>query len=161
MAMTAQQFAALIDEYSAVLVLSARSWCATPEDAVQDAFCRLAAQRTPPDDPAAWLFTAVKNAAVDRGRSESRRKRREQIAARPQAWFYEPAVDNLDAEAAVAALESLPVELREAIIARLWGGLTFEQIAAAYGCSLTTAHRRYEAGIAALREALGEPCPTT
>jgi DNA-directed RNA polymerase specialized sigma24 family protein len=45
------------------------------------------------------------------------------------------------------------------IVARLWGGMTLEQVAAVAGCSLTTAHRRFEAGIAALRERLGVTCP--
>jgi RNA polymerase sigma-70 factor (ECF subfamily) len=60
----------------------------------------------------------------------------------------------------VAALERLPAELREVIVARLWGGLTFDQIAAVFGCSASSAFRRFEAGIAALREVLGVPCPT-
>ena len=34
-----------------------------------------------------------------------------------------------------------------------------EQVAGVAGCSLTTAHRRFEAGIAALRERLGVTCP--
>ena len=33
-----------------------------------------------------------------------------------------------------------------------------EQVASVTGCSLTTAHRRFEAGIAALRERLGVSC---
>lgn len=46
------------------------------------------------------------------------------------------------------------------IVARLWGGRTLDQIAAAAGYSVSTAFRRYEAGLAALRERLGAPCPT-
>ncbi len=68
-------------------------------------------------------------------------------------------MDGLDAGAAVAALEALPAELRELIVARLWGGMALEQVAGVAGCSLTTAHRRFEAGIAALRERLGVTCP--
>ena len=74
-------------------------------------------------------------------------------------WFVEDEVGGLDAGAAVAALERLPQEQREAIVARLWGGLGFEQIAAVAGCSASTAFRRYTAGIEALRQLLGEPCP--
>ena len=43
---------------------------------------------------------------------------------------------------------------REAIVARLWGGLTFEEVARLQGCSLTTAHRRYQAGLARLHARL-------
>jgi RNA polymerase sigma-70 factor (ECF subfamily) len=47
------------------------------------------------------------------------------------------------------------------IVARLWGGLTFEQFGQVAGCSASSAHRRFEAGIEALRKKLGEPCPKT
>ena len=97
--------------------------------------------------------------AVDLGRSTRRRLNREAATARPERWFAEAEVDGLDAEAAVAALESLPAEQREAIVGRLWGGMTLEQLADVAGCSITTAHRRFEAGIQSLRERLGVTCP--
>jgi RNA polymerase sigma-70 factor (ECF subfamily) len=53
--MTPRRLAELIDAHAPALVLYARQWCAAPEDAVQAAFCKLAAQRSPPDDEAAWL----------------------------------------------------------------------------------------------------------
>jgi RNA polymerase sigma-70 factor (ECF subfamily) len=139
------------------LVLFARQWCDCPEDVVQDAFCKLVGVRAPPTDPAAWLFRVVRNAAIDAGRVTRRRARREQSAARPEPWFAETEGEGLDA--AVAALEALPPDQREVIVARLWGGLTLEQVAAAAGCSVSTAHRRYEAGIQALRERLSVTCP--
>lgn len=152
--MSPRQLGDLIDRLGPALVLFARQWAAAPEDVVQDAFLKLVEQRRPPADPAAWLFAVVRNRATDRARADRRRVRREQ-AARPDRWFVEPEIDGLDAAAAVAALERLPVELRETIVARLWGGLTFDQIAAVSGCSASSAFRRYEAGIAALRETLG------
>ena len=156
--MTARPLAALIDAHAAGLVLFARQWCAAPEDAVQDAFCKLVALRTAPDDPAAWLYRAVRNAAIDAGRSEQRRRRREAAVARPDRWFAEREADGLDAVQAVDAMKALPAGQREVIVARLWGGLTLEQIAGVAGCSVSTAHRRFEAGVAALRERLGVPC---
>ncbi len=158
--MTARQFADLVDAHAAALVLFARQWCAAPEDVVQDALCKLAEQPATPADPVAWLYRVVRNRAIDTGRSDRRRQRREAAASRPVHWFAEPAVDGLDAGAAVAALEGLPAEQREVIVARLWGGMTLEQAAAVAGCSVSSAHRRFEAGIAALRQKLGVPCPT-
>ena len=156
--MTPRVLADLIAHHAAALVLFARQWCDCPEDAVQEAFCNLA--RTPrPDDPVAWLYRVVRNAAVDAGRSARQRARRERVAARPVLWFAETDIDGLDAGAAVAALEALAPGPREVIVARLWGGLTLEQAGVAAGCSVSTAHRRYEAGIAALRERLGAACP--
>ena len=156
--MTARALADLIAAHAAVLVLFARQWSDSPEDAVQEAFCKLASASAP-DDPVAWLYRVVRNAAIDAGRSARRRIERERAAARSVRWFLEPAIDGLDAQTAVIALESLAPDLREVIVARLWGGLTLDQIAAAAGCSVSTAHRRYEAGIAALRERLGVKCP--
>jgi RNA polymerase sigma-70 factor (ECF subfamily) len=158
--MTARPLAELIDRHAAALVLYARQWCGTPEDVVQEAFCKYVTLPAEPTDPAAWLFRVVRNAAMDAGKAARRRRHREERVARVE-WFAEAEVDGLDAGAAVAALASLAPDQREVIVARLWGGLKFEQIAEAAGCSVSSAHRRYEAGIAALRERLGVACPKT
>ena len=158
--MTPWHLGELIDRHGPALVLYARQWCAAPEDVVQDAFLKLIGQHRPPDDPAAWLFRVVRNAGAGRGQGRPPAAEARAVVARADHWFVEPDIDGLDAEKAVGALERLPAELRETIVARLWGGLTFEQIADVSGCSASSAFRRYEAGIAALREILGVPCPT-
>src|SRR5207302_9661429 len=94
----------LVDEHAAALELYARQWCAAPEDVVQDAFLKLVAERQPPREVVPWLYRVVRNGAIDVGKTARRRARREQIAARPERWFVEPAVDGLDAATAVAAL---------------------------------------------------------
>lgn len=157
--MTARQTTDLIVAHAAALVLFARQWCDCPEDAVQDAFCKLVQLHTPLTDPVAWLFKVVRTTAIDLGRLARRRQNREAAIARPEQWFAEAEIDGLDAESAVAALKSLPVEQREAIVGRLWGGMTLEQIADVADCSIATAYRRFEAGIQALRERLGVTCP--
>lgn len=159
--MTARDLADLIDRHSPALVLFARQRCDTPEDVVQDAFCALAALGTRPHDPAAWLFRTVRNRSLDVGKAERRRRKREAAVGESLPWFVEPRANGPDAADAVAALRSLPDDQREVIVLRVWSELTLEQVAAAVGCSVSTAHRRYEAGLAALRERLGESCPTT
>ena len=67
----------------------------------------------------------------------------------------------MDARAAAEALGELPLEQREVLVARLWGGLNFNEIGELVGCSSSAAHRRYAAGLAALRERLGVACPKT
>jgi RNA polymerase sigma factor (sigma-70 family) len=156
--MTASETADLIAAHAAALTLFARQWCNCPEDAVQDAFCKLVRLPTPPNDAHAWLFRVVRTTAIDLGRSAQRRHSREAAIARPESWFVETEVDGLDAEAAISALESLPAEQRELIVSRLWGGMTLDQLADVAGCSTSTAFRRYEAGIQALRERLGVTC---
>lgn len=157
--MTARELAELIDRHSPALVLFARQRCDTPEDVVQEAFCALAASRTRPDDPAAWLFRTVRNKSLDAGKADRRRKKREAAVSGSAVWFVEPRANGLEAAEAVSALQSLADDLREVIVLRLWSNLTLEQIAVAVGCSVSTAFRRYESGLALLRQALGESCP--
>jgi RNA polymerase sigma-70 factor (ECF subfamily) len=150
----------LVDEHAAALVLYARQWCSAPDDVVQEAFMKLVSQRGPPAHPVAWLYKVVRNAARSAARSAQRRQRREaEAGTRVPAWFVPTEGAGLDAETATAALQVLPDEQREAIVAHLWGGLTFEQIADVMDTSSSTAHRWYLAGLSALRERLGVPCP--
>jgi RNA polymerase sigma-70 factor (ECF subfamily) len=70
----------------------------------------------------------------------------------------------LDIEAATTALQALPLELREIVVAHLWGGLSFEQIGELAGVSASTAHRHYTAALQVLRRKLRVTChdqPTT
>ena len=148
-----------MDAHAAPLVLYARQWCNSPEDVVQDAFLKLVRQGRPPEDVVAWLYRVVRNGGLDAAKIARHRQRRESSAARPARWFVEPEVDGLDAETAVAALQRLRAEQREVIVARHWGGLSFEQIAEVVGCSASTAFRRYTAGVEVLRKQLGVTCP--
>jgi RNA polymerase sigma-70 factor (ECF subfamily) len=157
--MDAQRLARLIDAHAAALVLYARQWCAAPEDVVQEAFIKLAAQRPAPANLAAWLYRVVRNGALSAARAERRRRRHESAAARAPDWFVPGEGTGLDGAAAAAALQALPPEQREAVVAHLWGGLTFEQIGALTGVSASTAHRRYLTALATLRERLRVPCP--
>ena len=159
--MAPHDFAQLVDSYGPRLVLYARQWCAVPEDVVQDAFLKFVALRRPPREPVPWLFRVVRNGAMDAGKLDRRRRQRESVVARPPRWFLNADIEGLDVPAAIAALERLPIEQREVIVARLWGGLNFEEIAELAGSSASTAFRRFSAGIDVLRQELGKPCPTT
>lgn len=154
------ELARLIDDHAAALVLYARQWARAPEDVVQEAFVRLAALATAPDCPAAWLYRAVRNGAISQARAEARRHRHEHAAA-GRAWFVPGEPPGLDGQAAAVALAALPNDLREPVVAHLWGGRTFAEIGELMGTSASTAHRRYLEGLAALREKLGVPCPNS
>ena len=154
------RISALIDGLARGLGLFARQWTGSPEDVVQDAFVALASLVDEPRDPTAWLYRAVRNAAINAGIAERRRKRREAVAVQQiPTWFEaDPTSDEIDPGAAQAALGELPDPQREVIVAHLWGGLTFEQIATLTGTSSSTAHRHYQAGLRILRDHLEAPC---
>ena len=151
----------LVDDHAAALVLYARQWCSTPEDVVQEAFVKLVDQAMPPTSPLPWLYRVVRNGALAASRTEQRRRRHETaVAAQKPSWFVPTEAPGLDGALAAASLATLPIEQREAIVARLWGGLTFDQIAELAGSSSSSVHRWYVAGLATLRERLNVPCPT-
>jgi RNA polymerase sigma-70 factor (ECF subfamily) len=150
----------LLDEHGSALVLYARQWCETPEDVVQDALVHLVRQAVPPENPVGWLYRVVRNGAIAAARSAERRSRREAAVARPgEPWFCATNGDRLDATAATRELAQLPIEQRETIVARIWGGLSLEQVAELTGSSISTVHRWYQKGLATLRERLGGECP--
>ena len=152
--------AKVIDAHAAALTLYARQWCRAPEDVVQEAFVKLAAVGTLPDNVVGWLYRVVRNAAISAGRAARRRQRHEtEAASRRPDWFVPNDGIGLDARSAAAALDALPDEQRETIVAHLWGGLTFEQIGELTGVSSSTAHRRYLAALEALRRRLRVSCP--
>lgn len=121
---------------------------------------RLAKQLPVPDDPLAWLARVVRNEAISQARASQRRLRREQLAATwHAAWFEPPQVDAVALSSAEVetALRQLDEAVREVLVAHIWGGLTFRQIADAFGMPRSTVHRRYVTALEQLRGRLGLP----
>lgn len=143
----------LLDEHAGPLALFASQWSDTPDDCVQEAFVALAEQDPWPENVQAWLYRVVRNRAISQLRSQQRRRKNEAVAARLTPLESNPKLDErLDAMEIAASLDELSPELREVLVARIWGKLTLEQIAAACEISISSAHRRYEAALAALRQ---------
>jgi RNA polymerase sigma factor (sigma-70 family) len=151
--MDANSLGRLYREHAPALRLYARQWPEGGEDLVQDAFVKLAQQSPAPAQPLPWLYCVIRNRAFAVHRAAHRRRGREGAASIREAWFAS-ADDHLDAQHAAQLLAGLTLELREVMVARVWGGLTFEEIAQLVGCSLPTAHRRYQTGLAELRTRL-------
>ncbi|MBI9017579.1 MAG: RNA polymerase sigma factor [Phycisphaerae bacterium] len=128
--------------------------CHGSEDIVQDVFIKLMAQNPQPDNVRAWLFTAVRNAAITRLRKiKRRRKLREKLqVAKP--WFLPTDNENFDSSEIQNALENLDDELREIVILRIWGQLTLKEIAALLDCSTTTVYVRFDKAIRTMQKTL-------
>ena len=139
------------------LLLCARQWTsslAEAEDVLQDAFVRYwKNQRHLPGNPNALIITSVRRAAIDHGRSRTRRINRETQAyeLEDKVTFFEPGEGEIqqDLENAVRAL---PDEQREVVVMKIWGMLTFDDIARQLGISQNTAASRYRYALATLRK---------
>lgn len=158
---TPELLARLLDEHGAVLELFAAQWTDAPDDCVQEAFLELVRQPAVPERVVPWLYRVVRNRAISFLRRGQRRRKHEAAASRAESWFAPSGETAVDAQTVTAALRELPDEQREVIIARIWGGLGFEQIGEVVGASTSSAHRRYEGGLAALRIKLGLTWLTT
>ena len=139
------------------LVLFAKQWKHnSAEDVVQEAFLKLMKQKVFPDNPIAWLYTTVRNLSNNELRSQTRRKKREFAVQESKGLFDVPESDQKEEiDQMIRTLESLDLEYREIIVAKIWGGLTFEEIAAMTGTSRSGVHRKYQEGIRILGEELG------
>ncbi len=140
------------------LLLCARQWTASladAEDAVQDAFVRFwRRQRGLPGEPLALLLTSIRRAALDSGRRRMRRTARES-QAEDATPLFEPGSDGEDRRSAIeGALGRLPPDQREVLALKIWGELTFSQIAEQLEIPSNTAASRYRYALASLRREL-------
>jgi RNA polymerase sigma-70 factor (ECF subfamily) len=149
-----------LERHSAALVLFARQWSATQadaEDAAQNGFLKFWRTRSRARDELAYLYACVRSAAMDLGRGQRRRGKRESIAAQPEPSAFEPAMERAERQAAIAAaLNQLPGDQREVVVLKIWGGLSFEQIGQVLGVPLNTAASRYRYALAKLESELSE-----
>ena len=148
------------------LLLCARLWTrsvADAEDVVQEAFVRFwRHQRQLGGEPQALLITSIRRVAVDLGRREDRRAAREQqaeeVSGKMEPFFETPVEDRERVLVVEAALRCLPPEQREILVLKIWGEVTFEQIAGQLAVSPNTAASRYRYALAALRRDLTPFC---
>ncbi len=150
-----------LKQHGPALLLLARQYVRSlneAEDIVQDSLVRFWRSRDKVLDRQAFMYICVKRCALDWQRSEKRRVRRDETTARPAAGtLFVATPEQAERVAAIeTALQSLPAEQAEVVVMKIWGGLTFQQIATALGVSPNTAASRYRYALAAMREALAE-----
>ena len=106
-------------------------------------------------DPAAWLLTLTRNAALSRCRVRRREEARVQGLGSCGRGPAEPVHASVEGEGLDAALAALPRHLREVVVLKHAGGLSFDQIATALGANRNTLASRYRVAMIQLRRALG------
>lgn len=141
------------------LLLCAQQWTnslADAEDVLQEAFVRYwKHQRHLSGSPEALIITSIRRAAIDHGRSRSRRIHRETQTYElgERSTMFDFGMDD-ETQALEAALKKLPPEQREVVVMKIWGELKFEEIAKELNISQNTAASRYRYALEALRKHL-------
>ena len=130
------------------------------EDVVQMAFVRWW-RRFPEGDSnhIPLLYAAVRTIALDQRRSDNRRVNREAKSDIAVADENAPSFDPQPGQQEIAAivqqaLQDLPEEQREVVTLKLWGDLTFNEIAAMTGDSINTVAGRYRYALQAMQRKL-------
>ncbi len=146
-----------VDHHVPKLLLFARqqSRCeADAQDVVQEAIVeswQRQADNAPP--PISLVFATIRRRAIDLARSQERRARREMAAqSSPECWFDHTAEDRERGRMIQAALCQLPAMYREVITLKIWGELTFAELAKVLGIPVNTAASRYRYGLGELRK---------
>lgn len=100
------------------------------------------------------VFGLIRRRAIDLARRNVRRLKRETAAqeAAPQEWFAPEIEDRERARLLQDALERLPVAQREVVTLKVWGDLTFAEIAEALDIPANTAASRYRYALEELRK---------
>jgi len=116
------------------------------EDAVQEAFARLWSRRIRPSgDLVPYVFAAVRNAAIDQVR------RRPPELREPDASIFNGLSEDASSASVTAeehrllesAVRALPDDQRETVVLKIYGGLTFQQVAETLDAPLQTVASRY------------------
>lgn len=128
-------------------------------DVVQEVFVRWAAQcaAAPPDHPRGWLRRVAINRAIDmiKARRNVCASEINDVIPTPEGRHDAERMDHGLLRADVAdALQDLTDAQRGVLVARVYDGLTFEQIAAELGVSVSTVKTHYVRALQAVGRSL-------
>lgn len=164
-----EAFGQLVDRHQAPLLRHARSLLGERggcEDAVQDAFLKLAQQPPvldPTADPAgqraqlaSWLHRVTRNLCMDALRSETRRRKREETVAATEATSggLRRVEEDDTREAVEKSLSKLPDDQREVLALRLFGDRSYREIAEITGKKIGTVGWLISVGLKSLASEL-------
>jgi RNA polymerase sigma-70 factor, ECF subfamily len=127
------------------------------EDAVHDTFVglwRFRARIAKVEDLTAYLFASLRHAAA---RQRQRQCRHREVVKRAQEHVHSSEVKSATVSEALELeelLSPLPMEQRELVVMKIYGGLTFAEVAAALGISPNTAASRYRYALEKIRNHL-------
>ncbi|MGB2403146.1 MAG: RNA polymerase sigma factor [Akkermansiaceae bacterium] len=153
-----------VREHSSRLYVYARQRSQSRQDAediIQNALIRLWGYQeerghVPPDLPLA--YSVLRFVAMDHVKKEVRKKRKEEAVIylhEQEDYWLDTNTENEDEAILLRqAVETLGEKLREVVILKIWGGLTFSQIGEAMTISPNTAASRYRYALEQLERKL-------
>jgi len=148
----------------AKLLLFARGWSTSregAEDLVQETMVRMWHYQAdhggePPD--LALAFSTIRFCGLNQKRSDSRRKKREEsiiyLNDFEDVWLDPTLEDDEEAIMLREAVQRLAPKLRDVVIMKIWGGLTFQQISEALAIPANTSASRYRYALEQLSKEL-------
>ena len=126
------------------------------EDLVQEAFVRIWRLYGHTGEVSPGLvYRAIRRLAIDWARSLDRRKIREQkvLLDTPMSSAFESNLEKDERQQALLkSVERLPKEQKEVLTLKIWGELTFDEIARTLDLSLNTVASRYRYALSKLKE---------
>jgi len=156
-----------LQEHGQKLLLFARQQTRSiqdAEDVLQTSVVKLAAKiqnKTFVGEKSAWLayiYTQIRREAIDLGRKDDRRKKREHKANEEDKiripWFEQSSNREDSHELLSKALKEISPKFAEVITMKIWGEQTFAEISDVLEISLNTAASRYRYGLEALQKKL-------
>ncbi len=145
--------------HGAKLLLFARQQSRRPdeaEDLLQEAFVRIWRLYGHTGEVSPGLvYRAIRRLAIDWARSIDRRQAREDKVAldSPMSLGFERSLEEDERnQALLRAVERLPAEQKEVLTLKIWGELTFDEIARTLEESLNTVASRYRYALQKLKE---------
>ena len=130
----------------------------TAEDAIHTAFARICKRDDLQGDLTAYIYTAVRNAAIDIHRTRKPAMPIEESFYLPPQNDDQPhqMMEQFELHDAIRKMvDQLPDDQREIIIMKHYTGLTFRQIAQTLGEPLATVASRYRRTLDKLKSKLG------
>lgn len=146
-------------QYAPGLLLFARQQTrseADAQDLVQEAVVESWRRRPEgsPPPPLGLVYATIRRRAIDLARMEDRRSHRERAAhvEAPQEWFDSEVEDRERSRLLQQAMSALPEMYRDVVTLKVWGGLTFAEIAETLEIPANTASSRYRYGLIELKK---------
>ena len=143
MSASTEEWQRWLDEYAGRLLLFARQQCrvaADAEDVLQEALVEAWSRNSrhgPP--PLPLVYSMIRWRAIDRTRGADRRQVRETSAlALEPDWFVSDVESSDDARVLQEIIAELPGEQRGVLTMKIWGELTFKEIAEALSTHAST-----------------------